>query len=201
MLNYTRLQRGIIPWLSTICRAHNKLTPYTPEAVYVPHLTPWAPLPYQIITNDHLPAKHTLDSSVLYNLTVASMTDIIQPRDHIYYTDGSVSEWRVSAAFTYMGHPTLIKLSDTCSIMQAELIVIHASLQHGVQSPSRCVVFSDAKSALQAFSSIALVTIYIYCGKSGTSHQVYQSRPSSPGFPVILVLRETKLQTEQRDRP
>ena len=142
--------RHKLPWLSTICRAHNKLSPYTPEAEYVPPLTPWAPLPYQIITNDHLPAKHTLEASVLYNLAVASMTDIIQPRDHIYYTDGSVSEGRVSAAFTYMGHPTLIRLSDTSSIMQAELTAIHASLQHGLQSHSRCVVFSDAKSAIQA---------------------------------------------------
>ena len=84
------------------------------------------------------------------NLTVAIMTDITQPRDHIYYTDGSVSEGRVSAAFTYLGHPTLIRLGDTASIMQAELTAIHASLQHGLQSPSRCVVFSDSKSALQA---------------------------------------------------
>ena len=131
----TRNHRHKLPWLSTICRAYSKLSPYTPEAEYVPSLTPWAPLPYQIITNDHLPGKDTLEASGLYNLTVASMTGIIQPRDHIYYTDGSVSDGRVSATFTYMGHPTLIRLSDTSSIMQAELTAIHASLQHGLQSP------------------------------------------------------------------
>ena len=67
-----------------------------------------------------------------------------------YTTLTAVSEGRVSAAFTHLGHPTLIRLSDTASIMQAELTAIHASPQHGLQSPSRCVVFSDAKSALQA---------------------------------------------------
>ena len=146
----TRNHRHKVPWLTTICRAHTKLSPYTPEAEYVPPLLPWSPPPYQILTNDHLPSKHTIDTSVLYNLTVASMTDIIQPHDHIYYTDGSVSDGRVAAAFTYLGHPTLIRLNDTASIMQAELTAIHASLQHGLQSPSRCAVFSDDKSALQA---------------------------------------------------
>ena len=154
MLNYTLLQRGIIDtsYHGSVLYVGHTLSyhPYTPEAEYVPAIPPWSPLPYQIITNDHLPSKHTIDTSVIYNITVASMTDIIQPRDHIYYTDGSVSEGRVSAAFTHQGHPTLIRLSDTASIMQAELTAIHASLQHGLQSPSRCVVFSDAKSALQA---------------------------------------------------
>ena len=32
----TRNHRHKLPWLSTICRAHNKLSPYTPEAEYVP---------------------------------------------------------------------------------------------------------------------------------------------------------------------
>ena len=146
----TRTHNRKVPWLSTICRAHTKLSPYTPEAEIVLSLPPWSPQPYRIITNDHLPSKHTIDPRVLYNLTVAIMTDITQPRDHIYYTDGSVSEGRVSAAFTYLGHPTLIRLGDTASIMQAELTAIHASLQHALQSPSRCVVFSDSKSALQA---------------------------------------------------
>ena len=31
--------RHKLPWLSTICRAHNKLSPYTPEAEYVPLLS------------------------------------------------------------------------------------------------------------------------------------------------------------------
>ena len=35
-------------------------------------------------------------------------------------------------------------LSDNASIMQAELIAIHAALLHGLQYPSRCIVFSDS---------------------------------------------------------
>ena len=78
------------------------------------------------------------------------MADITQQRDHVYYTDGSVSGGRVSAEYTYLGHPTLLRLSDNASIMQAELTAIHAALMHGLSSPSRCVVFSDSKSGLQA---------------------------------------------------
>ena len=139
-----------LTWLSTICRSHLKLAPYIPGAEDVPPPPPWCQLPFTISINDHLPPKHTTEPSVLYNLTVVTMADITQPRDHVYYTDGSVSGGRVSAAYTYMGHPTLIRLSDNASIMQAELTAIHAALLHGIQSPSRCVVFSDSKSGLQA---------------------------------------------------
>ena len=34
--------------------------------------------------------------------------------------------------------------------MQAELTAIHAALLHGLPSPSRCVVFSDSRSGLEA---------------------------------------------------
>ena len=139
-----------LTWLSTICRSHLKLAPYIPGAEEVPTPPPWCQLPFKIAINNHLPPKHTTEPSVLYNLTVVTMADITQPRDHVYYTDGSVSGGRVSAAYTYMGHPTLIRLSDNASIMQAELTAIHAALLHAVQSPSRCVVFSDSKSGLQA---------------------------------------------------
>ena len=137
-------------WITTICHSHRKLAPYIPEAEAVPHTQPWSAPPYHVNINDHLPAKQSTDPRVLHNLTLATMTDMTLPHDHIYYTDGSVSGGRVSAAYTYMGHPTLLRLSDNSSIMQAELIAIHAALLHGLSSTSRCVVFSDSKSGLQA---------------------------------------------------
>ena len=147
-----RNTRNKLTWLTTICRSHRKLAPFIPEAEMSTHVPPWSPVPLQINTNDHLPPKHSTDPNVLYNITMATMTDIIQPPDHVYFTDGSVSEGRVSAAFTYLGQPTLIRISDNASIMQAELTAILATLQHGLHSPSRCVVFSDSKSALQAIT-------------------------------------------------
>ena len=139
-----------LTWLSTICRSHRKLAPFIPEAENVAPTQPWSSPPLQIITNDHLPSKQTTDTSVLYNLTMATMSDITQPQDHLYFSDGSVAEGRVSAAFTYLGQPTLIRLCDNASIMQAELTAIHAALLHGLRSPSRCVVFSDSRSGLEA---------------------------------------------------
>ena len=52
---------------------------------------------------------------------------------------------RSSAAFTHDDHPYLIRLSNNLSIMQAEL----AALSRGLHSPSRCVVFTGSKSAIQ----------------------------------------------------
>ena len=49
-----------------------------------------------------------------------------------------------------MCRPTLLGLRDNASIMQAELTAMHVALMHGLPSPSRCVVFSDFKSGLQA---------------------------------------------------
>ena len=137
-------------WINTICHSHRKLAPFIPEVENVHPTQPWCVPHYHININDHLPAKQNTDPMVLYNLTLATMTDITLPQDHIYYTDGSVSGGRVSAAYTYMGHPTLLRLNDNSSIMQAELIAIHAALLHGLYSPSRCVVFTDSKSGLQA---------------------------------------------------
>ena len=137
-------------WLNTICRSHRKLAPFIPGVENVEYIKPWSASPLQIVINDHLPPKQTTDSSVLYNLTMATMSDITQPQDHLYFTDGSVSEGRVSAAFTYLGQPTLIRLCDNASIMQAELTAIHAALLHGLPSPSRCVIFSDSRSGLEA---------------------------------------------------
>ena len=137
-------------WLNTICRSHRKLAPFIPGVENVEVIKPWSASPLQIVINDHLPPKQTTDSSVLYNMTMATMADISQPQDHLYFTDGSVSEGRVSAAFTYLGQPTLIRLCDNASIMQAELTAIHAALLHGLPSPSRCVIFSDSRSGLEA---------------------------------------------------
>ena len=53
-------------------------------------------------------------------------------------------------AFTHHGHPYILRLSNNASIMQAELTAIHAALSRGLHSPSRCVVFTDSKSALQS---------------------------------------------------
>ena len=134
--------------INTICRSHRKLAPFIPGVENVEAIKPWSPSPLQIVINDHLPPKQTTDTSVLYNLTMATMSDITQPQDHLYFTDGSVSEGRVSAAFTYLGQPTLIRLCDNASIMQAELTAIHAALLHGL--PSRCDIFSDSRSGLEA---------------------------------------------------
>ena len=87
---------------------------------------------------------------ILYDLTMVEMTNIIQPRDNIFFSDGSVAGGRSSAAFTHYGHPYLLRLSNNASIMQAELTAIHAALSRGLHSPSRCVVFTDSKSALQS---------------------------------------------------
>ena len=56
----------------------------------------------------------------------------------------------MSAAFTYLGQPTLIRLCDNASIMQAELTAIHAALLYGL--PSRCVIFRDSRSGLEALT-------------------------------------------------
>ena len=139
-----------LTWLSTICRSHMKLAPYIAGEENVPPPPPWCQLPCNIDINDHLPPKNNTEPSVLYYLTVVTMADIILPRDQVYLTDSSVSGGLVSAAFTYLGHPTLLQPSDNASIMQEELTAIHVALLHGVQSSSRCVVFSYSKSGLQA---------------------------------------------------
>ena len=107
-------------WLSTICRANRKLSPSIPATDIVPRLQPWSRLPLQIITNDHLPSKQSTDPMILYDLTTVEMANIIQPRDNIFFTDGSVAGGRSSAAFTHCGHPYLLRLSNNASIMQAE---------------------------------------------------------------------------------
>ena len=81
-----------LTWLSPICRSHRKLAPFITEAENVTPTQPWSSPPLEIITNDHLPPKQTTYTSVLYNLTMATMSDITQPQDHVYFTDGSVSE-------------------------------------------------------------------------------------------------------------
>ena len=53
-------------WLSTICRAHRKLSPSIPATDIVPRLQPWSHLPLQIITNDHLSSKQSTDPMILY---------------------------------------------------------------------------------------------------------------------------------------
>ena len=107
-----------LTWLSTICRSHLKLASCIPGAEMAIHVPPWSSLPIHIITNDNLPPKQTTDPKVLRNITLPTMTDSTQPGDHIYFTDGSVSGCRVSAAFTYLGHPTFLRLSDNASIMK-----------------------------------------------------------------------------------
>ena len=137
-------------WVSTICRAHRKLSPSIPATDIVPRLQPWSRLPLQIITNDHLPSKQSTDPMILYDLTMVEMANIIQPRDNIFFTDGSVSGGRSSVAFTHYGHPYLLRLSNNA--------VHHKSGAHRnprrsiswAPLPSRSVVFTDSKSALQS---------------------------------------------------
>ena len=108
-----RTSKHKLTWLSTICRSRHKLTPFIPGAENVPHASPWSPLSLYITTHVHLPSKHTTEHSVLYNITVVTMAGITQPRDHVYFTDGSVSGGgsRASDSFTYLGHPTLLRLT------------------------------------------------------------------------------------------
>ena len=160
-------------WLNTICRSHLKLAPYIPGTEDVPPPPPWCPLPFKIAINDHPPPKHTTEPSVLYNLSVVAMADITQPRDHVYYTDSSVSGVLVSAAYTYMGHPTLIRLSDNASIMQAELTAIHAAFCMGSSPPPvvLCLVTinQDFKPSFN-INPVTILTFYRINGNINTSN-------------------------------
>ena len=54
---------------------------------------------------------------------------IKQTSDHIYYTDGSVSNFRASSAF-YTGFLKSVRLNNNTTILQAELYAIKMALEH-----------------------------------------------------------------------
>ena len=139
-------------WLTSICKIHNKLAGHIPPSVDTTNTPPWSTISCNIITNDHLPPKQSTDPNVLRDLTTAAMSDIIQTSDNIFYTDGSVADGRTAAAFIYQGHPTLLRLNNKATVMQAELAAIKAALSRASCSPHRCVVFTDSKSALLSLS-------------------------------------------------
>ena len=89
LLNSSHLSHKILDTSksgSPQCLAHRKLSPSIPATKIVHLLQPWSWLPLQIITNDHLPSKQSTDPMILYDLTMVEMTNIIQPRDNIFFT-------------------------------------------------------------------------------------------------------------------
>ena len=82
---------------------------------------------------------------------VAHIFSVERVSDHVYYTDGSVTDNKVSAAFVTTGYAKGCRLQDGCSILQAELVAIREALTHSErQGLGRTVVHSDSLAAIQS---------------------------------------------------
>ena len=87
--------------------------------------------------------------------------EISDPTSEVYFTDGSLIEERVGAAWGKLKGNSLsecfsshekLKLGDMCSVFQAELIAIRGAIKHHIssRSPNDCYICSDSLSSLIA---------------------------------------------------
>ena len=139
-------------WTSTICNKFRKLCNSIPDLEAAENIHPWSVPRITTHTNNHLPPKHSTDATTLLSATNIAIAAIAEPDDANYYTDGSVRDGQVAAAVVHQHGTISVRLNDSATIMQAELLAIYYALHHAQNIASRCVVYSDSKSAVVAIT-------------------------------------------------
>ena len=139
-------------WTSTICNKFRKLCNSIPDLEAAENIHPWSVPRITTHTNNHLPPKHSTDATTLLSATNIAIAAIAEPDDANYYTDGSVRDGQVAAAVVHQHGTISVRLNDSATIMQAELLAIYYALHHAQNIASRCVVYSDSKSTVVAIT-------------------------------------------------
>ena len=141
-------------WVFKATESHHKLAMdgRLPVTAPPPRVSPpWAPHPLKVSVHHPFKSKASVPETEVKETAVAHIFSVERVSDHVYYTDGSVTNNKVSAAFVTSGYAKGCRLQDGCSILQAELVAIREALTHAErQGLGRTVVHSDSLAAIQS---------------------------------------------------
>ena len=135
-------------WIRQARIIFHKLAPNVPISKEL-HDTPppWQKSHFNRMVDDSV-TKATTSREVLAERAEARIQEM--QRFVHYYTDGSVDDQLVGAAFYCAGSHGHKRLSNGCSILQAELYGIKMAMQHAVRYGGVPVINVDSRSAISA---------------------------------------------------
>ena len=135
-------------WIRKARVIFHKLSPNVPISKEL-HVTPppWQKSHFNRLVDDSV-TKATTSREVLVEKAEARIQEM--QRFVHYYTDGSVDDQLVGAAFYCAGGHGHKRLSNGCSILQAELYGIKMAMQHAVRYGGVPVINVDSRSANSA---------------------------------------------------
>ena len=98
---------------------------------------PWEQLPYECRIDWTREGTEILKQRSLEYI-------LSQPDDITYYTDGSSDGTRVEAAVVHMEEEIIIRLNDSASVLDAEMIVIRVALENASETRDKITIHSLA---------------------------------------------------------
>ena len=149
----TRHRRRRIDWTTEMQDCHRLLSEQMNDIqpLQTDNRAPWEVLPYECRidwTPDGIDVvKHNA-------LTYINS----QPADSTYYTDGSSDGTRVAAAFIHQAEETIIRLSDSASVLDAEMMAILMALLNATRSRKKSTIHTDSLTAIQILKNRKLET-------------------------------------------
>ena len=152
-------------------------------------IAPWKNHPIQFTVYHPYKSKSTHTSSEACQMAEDQISQIEQANDHIYYTDGSVSNFRASSAFYTEGFSKSVLLNNSTTILQAELYAIKMALEHSNnQGEDRVIIHTDSLSSIQLLSrrnpkdNIDLVNSTFHISKNKAVSPIINWVPSHTGI-------------------
>ena len=138
-------------------------------------IPPWKNHPIELNFHHPYESKSKLTPKEACQLAEDNILSIETCNDHIYYTDGSVSDSKDSFTFYIQGFSKSKQLNNKATIFQAELYAIYMAFKHSnYQGNDRVVIHTDSLSALQGLSkrrpsdNISLVNDILIIAKKKT---------------------------------
>ena len=152
-------------------------------------IAPWKNHPIQFKIYHPYKSKSTLTQRKACQMAKDQIALIEQVNDHIYYTDGSVSNFRASSAFYTEGFSKSVRLKNNTTILQAELYAIKMALEHSNhQGEDRVIIHTDSLSSIQLLSrrnprdNIDLVNSIFHMSKNKAVSPIINWVPSHTGI-------------------
>ena len=136
-------------WIRQVKPILHKLMPGGKEIAKELHhkCAPWEKCSFVRIVETSA-TKATTSPEELANMATDRISDLY--RNIHYYTDGSVDGDKAGAAFYSEGGHSTKRLSDGCSILQAELYAIKMALHHAVEFGGIPCINVDSRCAIAA---------------------------------------------------
>ena len=143
-----------IDWTTEIQKCHRLLSDPRDNnnpPIQTKESAPWEVLPYECRIDWTPDGIESVKQKALTYIN-------LHPADNTYYTDGSSDGNRVAAAFIHQTEETIIRLNDSASVLDAEMMAILMALLNAARHRKKSIIHTDSLTAVQTLKNRRIET-------------------------------------------